>query len=267
MSELTWTPPREARWWKHASGAARSVPPTPDWNTVVAALKPTYWWKMAESSGTTATDSADSNPGTYTNTGDIDLGQSSIIPGTTDTCPGFTPTGYMVATDSDTSFFSGPCSMVIALKSAVSAGTYKGICGLYQNGTPYGTELAMLVNTSGQLECGTDDHTDVYRSITGSTSVMDGNSHLVSIVWDPSVPELYGYQDGSKIGSIGFGAATGIGPDQLPICGFATEGEAGAEAPGGAGYHYWDGWLQSFIVFDAVLSPTNEAALWTAFNS
>ncbi|MGC2107094.1 MAG: hypothetical protein WA647_18505 [Candidatus Acidiferrum sp.] len=50
------------------------------YEAVVTSLSPTYWWKLTDTSGSTAHDSADSNPGTYTNS--PTLNQTSAVTGT-----------------------------------------------------------------------------------------------------------------------------------------------------------------------------------------
>lgn len=235
------------------------------WNIVVEGLSPTYWWKMNETTGSTAADSADSNPGTYeVASGAITLGEHSIIAGSTDTCPLFTPNADMLATDSDTSYHLGPVSMAIAFKGTVSPGTHQGLCGLYQGASPFGTDPAMYVNASGEIVMGLDDNTLTFKYTTGSSNVLDGNAHLGVLVYsgDDFGAILTGYLDGEEVGTFGVGSAGGIGPDQLPIAGYATAGESGAEA---RGFWSWQGYLQSFIVWDTALTSADVTALQAAF--
>src|ERR1035441_4705943 len=68
------------------------------WNSTVHAMSPDYWWKMSELTGTSAADSAGSNTGAYDSPSDITLNEASIIAGSVDPCPLFTPNGAMQGT-------------------------------------------------------------------------------------------------------------------------------------------------------------------------
>ena len=148
-------------------------------------------------------------------------------------------------------------TQVIGIKANVSAGNWQGICGLYEPAGVDGQAYAdVLVNPSGYLVVGTA-FGGSFHSVADTVNIMDGNSHMVAVTWNGYA--LTGYRDGVNIGSDPYGTDSG-GPI-YPTCGYATTGAYPAVNP-----YYWDGYLQSYVVWAAALSDSNIATLWASFD-
>jgi hypothetical protein len=222
---------------------------------------PFSWWRLNETSGTTAADSMGNNDGTYN--GGPTLGQPGIIPGSSDKCALFVPNEFMVANAYDGAY-PGPYAMGIAFKSAVGAGTTQGIAGLGNQTTPYQTELALLAIPAGNLQGGIDQIGPQWVSKDSAGSVMDGNAHLAVVSWDPASHSFEVWLDNVVL-TPSLGVSTLYSVNNLnPVCGFATPGYAGGEV---GDYYRWNGWLQSFTVWHQALSAGNLTALWNAFST
>jgi hypothetical protein len=76
----------ESSAWSAAASATTNAAST-SYTSIVTADAPVSWWRLDESSGTTAADKAGTNPGTYT--AGTKLGALSLLPSTTDAAVGF----------------------------------------------------------------------------------------------------------------------------------------------------------------------------------
>ena len=240
---------------------AKGTPPT--WDSYIpisgpGGTPPIYWWKMAETSGSTATDSADTNPGTYT--GGYTLDQPGIIPNSSDPCPTFDgSTGYMQASSIAAYWSSGPLTMAIALEWAEVPGLLYGLCGLAST-TTY-TEMSFLVGGTGELVTGSDDGGGSFHYVNSSTSVLDGLPHLGVFTYEPAGVggTFTGYLDGVTYGNFSLaGLTTPGGP--LPTVGWATLGIGGVA-------RYWGGKAQSLLIYDSVFAAGDVANLYSAFTA
>lgn len=231
------------------------------WDGYVSSTGPSYWWKMAEATGSTAADSADTNPGAYVPAlGSITLGEPSLIPNTSDTCPLFEPNSDMLAADSDFTFPSGDFSQVIVFRSTTSPGVAQGLCGLYIPSSPFGTECSMYLDTNGYLFGGTDDGAGAYNQISGTTNLMDDKAHMAGFTWMVAGRTVTVYEDGVSLGSRSLAGTINYGT-QRPIAGFATAGDQGARS---GDYWSFTGELQSYIIWDKLLTSTDMFALFAA---
>lgn len=246
---------------KHMGSVAKGTPPT--WDSYIplsgpGGTPPTYWWKLAETSGSTATDSADSNTGGYNGT--VTLDQPGIIPNSSDPCPTFDgSTGYMQATTDAVLYPSSPITLAIALEWNHTPGSLIGICGLASTVTY--TEMSFLVGGTGDILMGADDGGGSFHYVYAGGNVLDGSPHLAVFTFDPSGlgGTFTAYLDGVTFGNFTLTGLTSPGAP-LATCGWATEGTGGIA-------HYWGGKLASFLVYDSVLASGDVANLYSAFTA
>jgi hypothetical protein len=234
------------------------------WNPYVLSSNPTYWWKMAEASGTTAVDSADSNTGTYNpGAGSVTLAEPSIIPGSADTCALYASGASEVGSIDDLTYPGGGYSAVIAFKCTGSVGTVQALAGLYNNGGGgiFYTVMSLYLDTSGYLTGGTDDGSGTFQSVSASTNLIDGNAHLAGITWTPGSPGTVTiYADGVKVGTVSPAGETT--PGSMSSCAaFTTEGYNGGHS---GLFRRYVGYLQSYIVWDTLLTDADMANLFVA---
>lgn len=232
---------------------------TTAWNKAVAALAPTYWWKLSERVfpfyGAPANDSADANTGVYSNTGGSSsvsgiLGCPSIIAGSADTSlcwvPGGTP--YIPTAKAEA---VGPYTMVVGYRANAqwndppSASGPSGIGGYWVPGVSVNEGLS--VSGGGILQGQHYLASGAVVSLAGSVSVNDYESHLVGLEWDGATLSLW--QDGAAVASAA--AASVLASLQNFIIGFFTADPFSL--------------LQSFVAWHRPLSAGEMASLWSGF--
>ena len=148
--------------------------------------------------------------------------------------------------------------MAIAFASSASPSpSGYGICGLAS--TTLFTEMSFFVGSTGELVTGSDDGGGTFHYVNNSVSVLDGKSHLAVFTFEPvGIGGTFtGYLDGVTFGNFALTALTTMGAP-LATCGWSTLGVNGVA-------HYWPGRLQSFIIYDALLSSSDIANLYTSF--
>lgn len=150
------------------------------YNTDLAALSPTYWWKLAETSGTTAADSADTNAGTYTNSPTLNQSGAART-GTPSVSFLYSSSQYVPTATSLSSPGSTGFSIVLWFNTANG-----GIQGFFSrsSATPpsgsYDQQIYLDSNnkiTAGQYDGSTE------QVIESNSTVNDGNWHMVAFTW------------------------------------------------------------------------------------
>lgn len=187
------------RYYYESAGAA-TAPPSSDFATEMAALSPTAWWRLGESSGTTATDEQGVQNGTYVNA--PTLGVSGIT------------------TDGDTGISLAAASsqrVQIADNAAWDVGTsdFTLLVGISVTGSWPSTSQWVFVRGNGN---GSEDYGfylrgsatgDLRASMVGTTytfstdptiSWVDAGWHLVIMAFDRS-DKVHLYVDGSEFGT------------------------------------------------------------------
>ena len=165
----------------------------------IASLSPTYWWKLNETSGTTAADSADANTGTYE--GLYSLDHPGLVSGslaTEFTSPGTTP-----AWVESTSLLAAPTEYSIAAIYNFTdlTPTNVPLLSFNANQSPVGAPLGasdrgLYVDSSNDL--------DFYFYNGGSLSLTSGPEigqdwHMVVATLGPAGTFLY--KDGTEVDS------------------------------------------------------------------
>lgn len=160
----------------------------PPYNQVILADTPSYFWPLDETSGTTANDIADSNPGTYQGT--VTLGQPGIGDGETAVLFGgaediYTSTGLSVTPPP-------PLSIEIWCQVSngfASGGTLIG-CGNAQTGTPTNYDRMIWMDDSGFLYFGIYNGSTL--ELSSVSAYNDGHwHHVVGVLTSTSNMLLY----------------------------------------------------------------------------
>lgn len=169
------------------------------YDSVILADSPSYFWELAESSGTTATDSADSNAGTYQGT--VTLGQTGIGDGQTavllDGSTGYISTTTNIASPGP----QPPFSLEIWFKVTNGYSSGGGLFAFNANQT--GTNAAsqdrqVWLRNDGTLTFGVYPGSVV--QVSSTSSYNDGNWHYVVARMNAS-NNMALYVDGASVAS------------------------------------------------------------------
>jgi hypothetical protein len=189
------------------------------------------YWQLNETTGTTATDSADSNPGTYT--GGFTLNQTGM--GSTGAGVLFNgSTGYVAVSNATNLQFTGNFTLEALIKTTYS-GNFAGIIAKYSatSGNP-GYAIAPVAS-----------HLGVWTGnawLTGTKVINDNNWHHVAATISSS-GQIITYVDG-LIDVIGLQTLTLTNTNSLYI------------GMDGTGSLYYSGIISNAAVYNSVLTPS-----------
>ena len=173
--------------------------------STVTADSPAGYWRLGESSGTTATAASGSPNGTYTN-GPI-LGHSSLV-GDTDTSASFDLTDDYVSLG-DVYDFAGTASFTYEtwINPAAADTNWHKLVSKEMGTSPYnGWALNLRPTTSGTantLKFERIDNAGGVDGVSSTTVLQPGTWYHVAITYDGSIMKLYvnGTQEGGNIAS------------------------------------------------------------------
>jgi len=216
--------------------------------TTVNALNPIAYWRLGESSGTTANDETGSYDGTYVNT--PTLGTTGLIAGDDDTAVTFAAaSSEHVTTGTNVGDFDLADSFTLLawITPALDSSDDAIIANAY---SAAGWELR--VTSANKIRFILIEDGGNYKGM--DSSVLSG-SHFVAAVWNGSAISLY--VDGS------LDNATPVTGGTVTTITTANPVYI-ARDPNG---NYFDGVLDEVTVFDSALSSDDVADLWTAGNA
>jgi len=227
---------------------------------VVDTLNPLGYWRLGESSGTTATDRAGSYSGTYN--GGVTLGTTGAIGGDSDTAATFDGSNDMIidigpsadlllTADLSVSF----CVKVIAF--ATSSTTPDALFTLIADAPGTGTtKLAELaVDKNGDIvythQYGTNGGSEQTHIFSTANLSLDGTWYSIALIRDSSAQEVDLYIEGSLLDTYSYTNQ----PDGR------TEGEMSI---GGSSGTKFEGALDEFAIFNSQLTGQNVTDIYNA---
>lgn len=211
----------------------------------VVADKPLRYYRLGESSGTTATDAmASGNNGTYT--ASPTLAQSGAISGDSDTAVLFASGSSQYVTANATSLPTGAASWTIAcwLKVAGSPGSTQTVMSFGLNSTSHGAPQ-FTIDSSRRIQL-----SDATTSTAVSAAISTGVFH-----------HLVGTYDGSTLKFFldGVAGATAAATVAIPGSGtFTTIGATALASPS----QFLSGTVDEVVIYDSVLSATRITTLY-----
>jgi hypothetical protein len=225
---------------------------TTSYTDEVLADSPYLYWKLDETSGTTASDSSgNGRNGTYTNsptlnqTALINEGKSVDFDGTNDHVK------YTLASN-----FTGSFTMECWINNDTFS-AFPGVFGAWtanSNGN-YGTNLQLSNTGSFDINIARSNFNFWETNVGGYGSVSTGTRYHVALVVDDSAHTAKLYIDGAQSGSTITGlGAVGLGGNNKEL----RVGSLGAI--GG----FWNGRIQGFAVYSTALSGTRITAHYDA---
>ncbi len=154
----------------------------------------TNYWRLGESSGTTAFDSVGSSDGTYT--GGYTLGQSGALSGDADTAVNVTDTGYVdvgslgaLPTTGTIEFWMNADTVVDYRNPFSTSGAAGGNEG-----------FRFEVNTAGKFDIRVgNDGGATHIPYTLTNSATAGEWYYVAATWDTGTNTLKAYLNGTKV--------------------------------------------------------------------
>lgn len=154
---------------------------------MVLRANPLAYWRLGESSGTTAVDETENNrDGTYVNT--PTLGVTGRIPG--NTAVTFTAASSEYVAGPDLSAFEADCTYIVWFKTTSTGATKY----LFSEGqSTVAVQHASLRISSGNkvVAAAINDANAAPFTVTGTTTVTDGNWHMAALVKSGTTLTLY----------------------------------------------------------------------------
>ncbi len=179
------------------SGRTLNLPTAPSdaYGKVIFQANPDLYWRLGESSGTTATDSGpSSNPGTYVS--GVTLGRPGAIIGTTNTAVRFNGTNGLLSSNAQ---FTNPTTYSEELWFNTTTKTGGKLIGFgdVRTGLSNSYDRHVYMETSGALTFGT--YTGQTNTITSTSKFNDGNWHYMVATQAADGMKLY--VDGVLVGT------------------------------------------------------------------
>ena len=205
---------------------------TPDPAQAILDMNPVGYWRLGESSGSTAVDETGTQNGAYTN---VDYGYASANANDSDTGVDLDGSGDYVRIPHDSAF-------------APSQGTIQ----LWFNADSTGGDntLVSKVGSGEELSIRITDGT-IYAKLgdeVSGVSISSNEWHHLSFSWGPSGFELY--IDGALVGS---------DSSDKSLSGNSADFYLGRDGGGGKEF---DGTIDEFVIFDSQLSSTEVSDLY-----
>lgn len=228
--------------------------------SVVAADTPVAWWKLNETSGTSAADSGSGTAanGTYTNTYTLGrIGIDSLDAGG-GTSVLFGSNGYVTVgtLPSKLQFASGTDFSVEAW--VAFSGTSNGPAVVTEAFAGDGNVRYMLGFYSGsavQQKASFGWYNGSWRLVSDSTDINDGGWHHLVGTYDGGANQLELWVDGASVGTLTPGGTQPTGTETLYL---------GRRWDSGAGFN---GWIDEVALYSAKLTSTQIGAHYGAFNA
>jgi hypothetical protein len=196
------------------------------------------YWRLGESSGSTAVDSSGSNDGTYQ--GGSTLGEPGALTGNSSTSVKLDgASGYVHVPDAASLDVTGPLTLEAWVKFR-PGGTARTSQAVVAKGD--GAYRLHRYLNSNRIAFGTSGLSNVDLP-SNSTSVFDGNWHHLVGTWDGSTKSLY--VDGQLDAQV---AATGALSSNSHALGIGENSQATGR--------FWDGWIDEPAVYNQALSAT-----------
>lgn len=236
---------------------------TTAYQTAVLADNPYLYYRLGESSGTSATDtSGNSRTGTYTNSPTLGQPGAAILG---DTAVGFDGTNDYVATTNATSFGSSLDGSSYEFVFSTTSNARVRLFGTYNTGSTTAIDIVLNENGVGnatltngvRLYIRNEAGTDLGATFTNA-SLFDGGFHQLVLTYD-SVNRVTAYVDGvaQTITYVDSDA-----PGTFANFGFAPT--LGARNVRGTVGSFFPGTIDEFSMYDSVLSETQVGAHFAA---
>jgi len=232
---------------------------TSTYNGLVRSLSPSAYWRLGESSGTTATDEIGSYDGIYT--GSPTLGVTGLLEGDADTAVSFDGTSqYVDRVEAD--FLSGDSQgSIVALINASDTTNNNFIFTSSDTATTVKRLQFYTVSSTGLLRFYTNTGSSE-NYITGTTNVCDGNTHHVAIVSDGTSWKFYVDGQEDTI-SATFGSNSGDWFTDIPDRDNILIG--GRERTSVDGY--FNGTIDEVAIFPDALTASEVSSLYASANN
>ncbi|MBM9477339.1 PKD domain-containing protein [Nakamurella flavida] len=232
-----------------ASGRTSPVPPNPTdaYGAAVRAAQPTSYWRLDESSGSTAGDTGpDLNSGTFH--GGYTLGAPGALNGYAGTAATFNGADGFVSSDAA---YDNPTvySNEIWFKTATNRGGKLIGFGNNANGSSSGYDRHIYMQDNGQLVFGT--YTGQLNTITSPRSYNDNTWHQAVSTQGPDGMKLY--VDGQLVGT----------NPQTQAQNYTGYWKVGGDNTWGSSSNYLDGTLDEVSIYPTVLSAGTVADHWS----
>jgi RHS repeat-associated protein len=226
---------------------------------------PHSYWRMGETSGTTAASSVTANEGsdngTYSN---VTLGQPGPLPGSSATSASFNGTSSYLSLPSDLVYQSSYATISMWFKTTSTSAGMLFSTGHSAPGTPSPSGLAMpvlYVGSDGKLHGHFWDTTVPGMSSPGK--VNDGSWHYVVLTSAGSTQLLY--LDGAQVGTLS-GQVADIDPlDMIGTGVFNNDGWPAA--PTGIVWNHFSGSIGEVALYHSQLTAAQAGALYAAGHS
>lgn len=215
-----------------------------NYRSTIMADSPVAYYRLGESSGTTASDETGSYDATYTNS--PTLGEAGAISGDSNTSVLLASNEY-AEIDSNLSITAYPFTIEAWVKTTATADS---TVGAFVVNTSNKKMFALRVDSSGHAYTFARNTSGVLA--TGTTAVNDGNWHHIVSVFAASNDRII-YVNGAAEGTHGASVT-------LPAINRFSIGRMGDTSPGS----YFNGTVDEVAVYDAALSASTIAAHYTA---
>ncbi len=228
-----------------AAMSAQALPS--NYSALVQSYGPVAYWRLGETSGTTAVDATGAHNGTYQNS--VTLGAYGAIDGDTDKSATFGGTANDLAQVNPFGVSGTGITILAWFKAsafgddrfvAKATGTSVASC-FWSLGTDSGSKLKAQINIAGTTQ-------EVQPSVDISKDIW----YFAAVTYDGST--IYVYLDGVLVGSAAYSGT--VSTDATAAIGLGN-------LPSGAGNRAFNGNLDELAVFDKPLSAAQIYALYT----
>jgi hypothetical protein len=227
------------------SGASVSAATTTYRDTVLSD-SPRSYWRLNETTGTTAADQLGANPATYTN--GVLLNQSGALSSEVDASASFDGVNdYVVAPSSTSLDMTSAVTVEFWAKRRTVSSTYQVLVGKPGNGQSKYENYAVWLNTSNSYQAYFGDGTS-FATVT-TPAVTNTNWHHVVATDDGSTARIY--LDGVLKQSASTTVRLTANPNPLNF------GRANNNA------YFFNGWLDEVAIYPTALSATRIQAHYT----
>ena len=239
------------------SGVASNVFPGVGWDQIKAS-NPVLYWRLGDTSGTTATDSssAANNPGTYT--GGYTLGQTGAITGDTDKAVLLNGTTGYVQNAAPKNLPTGASARSVEVWFKTTSATQQN---LFSYGSlANGNEFSLFIKTATTFFAW-GYGTTADKTFTAPSAFNDGNWHQVVETYDGT--NITVYLDGTSLGSQADALTTSLAACTTGAGSCFTAGFATPSGDTNSGW-YFNGTLDEVAVFPTALSAATISAQYAA---
>ena len=181
----------------NATGNGITLRQHPSYKDLVMSYSPLAYWRLNETSGTTASDtSGNSRTGTYA--GGYTLSQSGALSGSVDTAVKFNGTTGRVNISSLTASTASDYTVVAWMNMASFAATQE----IFDTWSAAWTRPAYMVLSSGAFACGIETHASVTYATSPTLTIPSGTWGMGACTFDSTTRVLTSYFNGAKIGTV-----------------------------------------------------------------